>query len=142
MTESSFRISLEPRVLDRVVTPPMALSALALLAGVLVRVSGLDHAGVSFCYFKALTGYACLTCGATRALGHLSRLDVVSALSIQPLVSAGTLGILGWGALDAILLLAARRAVLRLEGRALRVAAILGMVVAALNWVYLLAAGV
>ncbi len=142
MTESSFRISLEPRVLDRVVTPPMALSALALLAGVLVRVSGLDHAGVSFCYFKALTGYACLTCGATRALGHLSRFDVVSALSIQPLVSAGTLGILGWGALDAILLLAARRAVLRLEGRALRVAAILGMVVAALNWVYLLAAGV
>lgn len=142
MTASSFRIFLAPRPDARKMTGPMTLAGLALLAAAFVRVSGLDHAGVSFCYFKLLTGHACLTCGATRALGHLSRFDLTSAFLIQPLVTAGTLGVLIWGAMDAILFFASKRTALRMEGRALRVAAAVGAVLALLNWIYLLAEGV
>jgi hypothetical protein len=120
----------------------MTLAGLAVLACAVTRLSGLDHAGLSFCYFKALTGHACLTCGATRALGHLSRFDLPSALAIQPLVTAGTLGLMIWGALDALLFLASKRTVVRVEGRSLRVVAFAGVTLAILNWMYLLATGV
>ncbi len=142
MTGSSFGIAIAPRPRDQVVTGPMTLAALALAAGAVTRVSGLDHAGVSFCYFKALTGYACFTCGTTRALGHLARFDLPGAIAIQPLVTAGTLGLLLWGAIDAALVLAAKRTAVRLEGRALRLATVLAIALATLNWFYLLAAGV
>jgi Protein of unknown function (DUF2752) len=142
MTASSFGIAIAPRPGDRVVTGPMALAALALAACAVTRLSGLDHAGVSFCYFKALTGYACFTCGTTRALGHLARFDLPAALAIQPLVTAGTLGILLWGAIDATLVPAGKRTAVRLEGRALGVVTGLIVTLATLNWAYLLRTGV
>lgn len=142
MTGGSLFISLAPRAADRRLTGPMALSGLALLACAVTRFSGLDHAGVSFCYFKALTGYACFTCGTTRALGHLARFDVPAAFAIQPLVTAGTLGLLLWGLLDAALLMAGRRSLIRLEGRGWRVATAVLVVLGTLNWFYLLATGV
>jgi hypothetical protein len=120
----------------------MTLAGLALAAGAVVRLTGLDGAGWAFCYFKALTGYACFTCGTTRAFGHLARLDVASAFAIQPLVTVGILGVLIWGAVDAALLLVSRRTVARVGAQAYRVAFITGLVLATLNWVYLLATGV
>lgn len=142
MTGSSFGVALAPRPQDRVLTGPMTLSGLALAACAVTRVSGLDHAGVSFCYFKALTGYACFTCGTTRALGHLARFDLPAAFAVQPLVTAGTLALLLWGAIDAALVSSGRRTMIRLEGRALRTVAVLVVGLATLNWLYLLAAGV
>jgi len=142
MPAGSFGLSLAPKAADRVLTGPMTLALLTLLASAVTRVSGLDHAGVSFCYFKALTGYACFTCGATRALGHLSRFDLPSAFAIQPLITVGALGILLWGAIDAALLLASRRTVVQLEGRAFRVMIVTLVALAILNWIYLLATGV
>jgi len=120
----------------------MTLGLLTLLACATVRVTGFDQAGVSFCYFKALTGRACFTCGTTRALGHLSRFDLPSAFAIQPLVTAGALGVLLWGAIDAGLLLTSRRTLVRVEGRAFRVVVAAFVVLAVLNWIYLLATGV
>jgi hypothetical protein len=120
----------------------MTLGGLAVLAGLITRLTGLDHAGVSFCYFKALTGYACLTCGTTRAFGYLARLDLASALAVQPLVTAGALMVMVWGALDALLLLGGRRTLVRVEGRAPKLLLVIGTVLAALNWTYLLATGV
>ncbi|MEO8501667.1 MAG: DUF2752 domain-containing protein [Vicinamibacteria bacterium] len=108
----------------------------------MTRLSGLDHAGLSFCYFKTLTGYACFTCGTTRALGHLARFDLPSAFAIQPLVTVGTLGLLAWGAVDALLLMTARRTLVRVEDRALRVVTAFVVALATLNWFYLLATGV
>lgn len=142
MTESSFGVAIAPRADEGVLTGPMALAGLALLACALTRLSSLDQAGVSFCYFKALTGHACFTCGTTRALGHLARFDVPSAFAVQPLVTVGTLGLLVWGGIDAALLLASKRTVVRLEGRALEAATVAGVALATLNWIYLLAAGV
>ena len=138
----SFRIAITPREHGLWLTGPMTLAALALAAGIGVRVSGLDHAGVSFCYFKALTGYACLTCGATRAIGHLSRFEFSQALLVQPLLTLGTLAVVLWGLLDTLLLPAGKRTILRLEGRAPRAVFLVLAILAALNWAYLLATGV
>lgn len=142
MLERLFRVSVGPRMGEQTLTGPMMLAGLALLACGVTRLSGLDHAGFSFCYFKALTGHACLTCGATRAFGHLSRFDLPSAFAIQPLVTAVTLGLLIWGAFDALLFLASKRTVVRMEGPALRLILIASVILAAINWIYLLATGV
>ena len=142
MPAASLGLTLARTTAGRRLTGPMALALLTLLAGVTVRLTGLDHAGIAFCYFKALTGYACFTCGATRAIGHLSHFDLAGAFAIQPLLTAGALGILTWGAIDAVLLPASRRTVVRVEGRAFRVLVAAFVVLAILNWTYLLAAGV
>ena len=142
MTASSFGIRIAPRPGGRVLSGPMTLALLALAASAVTRLSGLDHAGVAFCYFKALTGYACFTCGTTRALGHLARFDLSAAFAVQPLVTAGTLALLLWGAVDAVLVLSGKRTVVRLEGRALTAVTVLVIGLASLNWFYLLAAGV
>ena len=44
-------------------------------------------AGTPACPFRALTGIPCATCGGTRALLALARLDVGAALSWNPLVT-------------------------------------------------------
>jgi hypothetical protein len=123
-------------------TGPMTIAALALAAAVVTRVFGLDHAGVAFCFFKSLTGYACFTCGTTRALGHLAAFDLPRAFGVQPLVTAGTLTMLLWGALDAGLALVSKRTIFRLEGRWPRIVFFVGLAAAIVNWIYLLATGV
>jgi hypothetical protein len=139
---TSFGISIVSRERERVLTGPMTLAGLAVLACVFTRLSGLDHAGLSFCYFKVLTGHACLTCGTTRAFGHLSKLDIPAAFAVQPLVTVGTLGLMLWGAVDVLLLPASKRTAVRTEGRASRLVFLAGLTLAALNWIYLLAAGI
>jgi hypothetical protein len=69
-------------------------------------------------------------------------LNVSSALAVQPLVTAGAILLLAWGAIDATLLLFSKRTMVRMEGRALRGFAMVGVALAALNWIYLLAMGV
>jgi hypothetical protein len=49
---------------------------------------------------------------------------------------------MAWGALDAVLLLAGRRTVVRTGGRAPRLLLAVAIALAALNWTYLLATGV
>lgn len=138
----SLGISIVSRERERFLTGPMTLAGLAVLACMFTRLSGLDHAGLSFCYFKILTGHACLTCGTTRAFGHLSRLDLPAAFAVQPLVTAGTLGLMFWGAVDALLLPASKRTAVRTDGRASRLVFLTGLTLAGLNWIYLLAVGI
>jgi hypothetical protein len=49
------------------------------------------EAGAPPCAFHALTGVPCPTCGGTRALLALARLDVPAALAWNPLVTAAAL---------------------------------------------------
>ncbi len=142
MLAGSLGVSIAERDPSRLVTPPMMFTGLALAAGGVARFSGLDHAGIAFCYFKALTGYACFTCGTTRALAHLARFDVPSAFAVQPLVTLGILFLIAWGLIDAALLLVSKRTRLRMEGRVGVLAFVVGMALAVLNWFYLLATGV
>lgn len=101
----------------------------------------LDRLPFAICAFKALTGLPCPTCGSTRAVARLARLDLAGAFEMNPLATAAAAGLLAWGLLD--LLLLARGRALGLEmsptaGRVLRVAAVAAIVA---NWAYLIAAG-
>ena len=142
MPDRSPGVFVVPRESGSLLTGPMTLAGLILVACAVIRLSGLDHSGIVFCYFKALTGYACFTCGATRAFGHLSRLDVSSALAVQPLVTAVASVLVVWGAIDTALLPTSKRTMVRVEGPALRGFMVLGVALAALNWIYLLSVGV
>jgi hypothetical protein len=39
------------------------------------------------CVFRGITGIPCPTCGATRAVMHLSRGDIIASLEMNPLVA-------------------------------------------------------
>ena len=94
--------------------------------------------GMPACPFRALLGIPCLTCGSTRALVALARLDPGAAFGWNPLVAgAGILFIAG-----GVVALAA--ALGGSEVRAPRPTAFLRAAVAAAivaNWAFLVAAG-
>lgn len=142
MPEGSSGIGLAPADPSRRVTGPLALAGLLVAGGLATRLLGLDHAGVTFCYFKAMTGYACFTCGSTRAIGALSRLDVPTAFAVQPLVTLSVLVVLAWGLADLGLLAAGKRTRVRLGAAASRWALAAFVAAAILNWIYLLRTGV
>ena len=95
------------------------------------------------CTFKTLTGWPCLTCGMTRSLIALRRLNVAGAFAMNPLVAAAALfaALFGVYALVAVVF-RTRRIRLgltrRLEMHAIRIAIV---VIAAANWLYLIWAG-
>lgn len=95
------------------------------------------------CPLRRFTGLPCPTCGGTRALMALRRLDLTGALALNPLVTIAALGALLYLA-HAAAVLAGRRAPLRLElatpGRRVAFAAALAGAVVA-NWTYLVLAG-
>jgi hypothetical protein len=124
-------------------SPPWG--ALFLGAGVMgvvaVGLLRLDHIPFSVCFFKALSGLPCPTCGTTRALGRLFSLDVAGAFAMNPLAALSAIGVALWGLAELALLPVKRT--LSFEptpgaARALRIAAVAAILA---NWVFLLAAG-
>ena len=93
------------------------------------------------CPFFAVTGWPCLTCGATRSTIAFLHGDVLAALRWNPLVWAALCGIVIFNLYAAIVLLG-RRPRLRIadwtsgEKKLARIAVISLL---ALNWIYLLA---
>ena len=63
------------------------IALLALFAGRFIPVLSFAPS----CAFKALTDLPCPTCGATRAIVHLSQGELFSALAMNPLIFAGFL---------------------------------------------------
>jgi hypothetical protein len=115
------------------------LLAIGVAGGAMVAVFGLDRLPFPVCAFKAITGWPCLTCGSTRAVGRLVVGDVFGALSMNPLVTAVALAIVPWGLAD-LLLLARRRAVqLSLTGGAAMAARTAAVALLLANWAYLIA---
>jgi hypothetical protein len=134
--EPPFRL----RATDR---PPLGLvfAAAGLVAGAAVLLLRLDRLPFAMCAFKQLTRLPCPTCGGTRALGRLAALDLRGAFAMNPLavVLAGVVAL--WALSDVLLL--PRRQSLRLAIRPdlatpVRVSVLL---VALLNWIYLVLAG-
>ena len=111
---------------------------LAALGCAVVGFFGLDQLGFTVCIFRLTTGLPCATCGATRALGRLFRLDLAGALLLNPLVTLGTLALVAWGLLD--LALAPTRRALRLGVAAAWQPTVRVVVVALvlLNWAFLI----
>ena len=124
---------------------PLPLGAIfgAIVAAVVaaVGVLHLDRLPFPVCYVKALTGWPCPTCGATRAMARLFALDLGGAFVMNPLATMVALGIIAWAVVDLLLLRRGGSRSFRVSpatGTVLRVAAVL-LVLA--NWVYLIAVG-
>jgi hypothetical protein len=94
------------------------------------------------CVFKTLTGLPCPTCGVTRAVIALSRLDVGRALYMNPLAAvacvAGLIYLFYAAAVLALRLPRLRPAVSDVDARRLR---ILTVVTLAINWIWLIGTG-
>ena len=107
----------------------IALIAIAALVA-LVPIEVVPHFA---CPMKTLTGLPCLTCGGTRAMFALGRLDPMAALRFNPLVTVGAF---------AFAIYVARRYVRRpVELRWSRAAKIAAAAAAAANWAYLVIDG-
>lgn len=117
------------------------LAAIGVAAALAVAVFHLDRLPFSICVFKAVTGWPCLTCGSTRALGRVCAGDLRGAFAMNPLATLLAAGLVPWGLADAALML--RGSALGVElsprlglpARAAALSALLG------NWAYLIAAG-
>jgi hypothetical protein len=113
---------------------------IGVLACFTVGLLGLDRLPMSVCIFKAVTGLPCPTCGTTRTLGRLFRLDLGGALAMNPLATVAALVVVPWAIADLVLLPRGRALRLglgpKLAGKARL--AVLFLVVA--NWAFLLLA--
>jgi hypothetical protein len=103
-----------------------------------VGLLSLDRLGSTFCLFRLATGLPCPTCGATRVLGRLARLDLAGALVMNPLMAAGALGLLVWGLADFVLLPTKRALRLALPAAWHAKVRILAVLALLLNWAFLL----
>lgn len=117
------------------------LGAIAALATAAVGLIHLDRLPFTACYFKALTGWACLSCGSTRALGRLFALDVAGALAMNPLATVGVLALVPWALADLALMPRGRVLSLTLAPGPARIARAALVLALAANWGYLLAVG-
>jgi hypothetical protein len=117
------------------------LGAVAALGTALVGLAHLDRLPLTLCYFKALTGWACLSCGTTRALGRLFEGDLPGALALNPLATAGLLALVPWTLADVALLPRGRALAVELAPGAARAARVLFLFALAGNWAYLLVVG-
>jgi hypothetical protein len=117
------------------------LAAIAAAATAAVGLVRLDHLPFTACTFKALTGWACLSCGTTRALGRLFALDLEGALAMNPLATLGVLSLVPWALADLALMPRGRTLAVELAPGAARAARLAFVAAVAVNWGYLLMVG-
>jgi Protein of unknown function (DUF2752) len=119
----------------------LAVSATALVALALTSTHVLE-VQLPLCPFKTITGLPCPTCGVTRAVMAMTRLDFVSALAFNPLaVAAAIAGGLYLAYAAAVLLARLPRFRPRLAPRDLVLARVVTILVLSANWLYLVLAG-
>jgi uncharacterized protein DUF2752 len=126
---------------------PGAVPLGAILAGTLVLAAAavgllhLDALPFTVCLFKLMTGFPCLTCGTTRALGRLVHGDLYGAWLMNPLAASGALALVPWAAADLLLMIRGRALGVELAPAAARAARVAVVAAALANWAYLVAAG-
>lgn len=93
------------------------------------------------CIFHEITGFPCPTCGGTRSVIALSRLDLVSSLNLNPLVPVFTLGLIIFSLFFLFGMVTGRSLKIDLTERGKRTVrySAIGMILA--NWIFLILAG-
>jgi hypothetical protein len=123
------------------------IAAVAIIAGALVAAAPvvamlhLDHLPLRLCAFKAFTGLPCASCGATRALARLARLDVAGAVHVNPLAVVSYVGLVLAGLVDLVLFLRGRRLRLDTAQGEWRFILAVGALAVILNWLYMIHVG-
>lgn len=116
------------------------------MGALLLIVAGLaciHLSGASICLFHRLTGVPCMTCGATRATAMLLQGDVLGAVRLQPLATLGGVIVgLAFAVYSAVLIVGRRVVRVRLEPHEGRVLWMTLLMLAVLNWIYLVRSGV
>lgn len=136
-----------PAVALRLVPRGRAFPLGALLAGLgtlglfMTAVLHVERLGLTICMLKAVSGIPCPTCGGTRALAHLARLDFAGALALNPLVVLGFAAVIPWALVDLLLLSRGRALDIEMNATGARWIGLTAAAALALNWFYLLAAG-
>jgi hypothetical protein len=121
---------------------PLTLAGLVAVLAPAIAWLHLDRLPVTVCMFKAVTGVPCMTCGATRALGLVGRLDIPGAFHINPLMAALFLGLLAFAAVELAFRAQGRSIAIHVGSLEKRVLAFLAAALVLLNWMYLIAARV
>lgn len=113
----------------------VAVALVLLASGAEQLAQNLPH-----CTFKALLGIPCPTCGVTRAALALARLDVASALRVNPLATLFWLALVPGGLVAGVSTLAGRPPKEpRWDWRPVERLGLVLLIVA--NWAYLVARG-
>lgn len=100
------------------------------------------HVTFSTCGMKRLAGIPCLSCGSTRATLHLFEGEIGAAFAMQPMMMSLYVLLLVWGLVSLVSFARDRRVSLDLTRRediAFKAALVL---LPALNWAYLIYAGI
>ena len=118
---------------------PLWAVAIVLVWLAVVELTVLFAPGATMCNFKRWTGVPCPTCGMTRGVTSVARGEIAAGFAYNPLFLSVTLGF--------VLLLTARllfRQTLRLQTgpNERRVLWGLGILLIAVNWIYLMLAGI
>jgi Protein of unknown function (DUF2752) len=119
----------------------LIFGGMGLLGALAVGLLHLDNLGFSVCTLKTFTGIPCPTCGGTRAIGCLARLDLLGALRMNPLVAIVALSAIPWLVADLVLLLRGRALDVTISPRMASVLRVLTVAALGFNWLYLLLAG-
>jgi hypothetical protein len=99
----------------------------------------LHAGGVQVCLFHRLSGWPCLTCGASRAAVLLAKGHPLQAFLMQPLMVAAGCAVGLWLLVYSFHLVALRqRVALRFLPRERRVLVFLILILAAANWGFLM----
>lgn len=110
--------------------------------GAMVSLFGLDALPLPLCVFKAVTGLPCFTCGSTRAVARLVRLDLAGAFAWNPLVVSAAFVVAAWALADLALATRGRALAVSVPPPVARVLRVLAVLAVLANWVYLVRAGV
>ena len=132
MTNHSMHSSLSTA--HRTLRVPWPLAASAITLGFILGARVVEKFSLPLprCTFRTLTGLPCLSCGTTRCLTALSHLHLLHAFHFNPLATTVTVTLLA----SPLMLL--HRGSVHLSASSKKCLATIGLVIVAVNWVYLI----